>query len=209
MTRTDDLVRSLASEVGTRRSVSIQAALAITGAVSLACALILVFLVIGSRPDLADMAVSIPFWFKLGYTGSVVVGTSVVALYAATPGASAAALYALAPAVIFLACGVIFDPTAFPIMGRSDTAVPFCMGGVLFLSLPGMILTFVAMRKGAPTQPLFAGAVIGALSASVGAMAFTLACKNDSTAFFATWYTAACAIMAFIGAVVGHRVLRW
>jgi hypothetical protein len=209
MTRTDDLVRSLASEVGTRRSVSIQAALAITGAVSLACALILVFLVIGSRPDLADMAVSIPFWFKLGYTGSVVVGTSVVALYAATPGASAAALYALAPAVIFLACGVIFDPTAFPIMGRSDTAVPFCMGGVLFLSLPGMILTFVAMRKGAPTQPLFAGAVIGALSASVGAMAFTVACKNDSTAFFATWYTAACAIMAFIGAVVGHRVLRW
>jgi hypothetical protein len=209
MTRTDDLVRSLASEVGTRRSVSIQAALAITGAVSLACALILVFLVIGSRPDLADMAVSIPFWFKLGYTGSMVVGTSVVALSAATPGASAAALYALAPAVIFLACGVIFDPTAFPIMGRSDTAVPFCTGGVLFLSLPGMILTFVAMRKGAPTQPLFAGAVIGALSASVGAMAFTLACKNDSTAFFATWYTAACAIMAFIGAVVGHRVLRW
>jgi hypothetical protein len=209
MTRTDDLVRSLASEVGTRRSVSIQAALAITGAVSLACALILVFLVIGSRPDLADMAVSIPFWFKLGYTGSMVVGTSVVALSAATPGASAAALYALAPAVIFLACGVIFDPTAFPIMGRSDTAVPFCMGGVLFLSLPGMILTFVAMRKGAPTQPLFAGAVIGALSASVGAMAFTVACKNDSTAFFATWYTAACAIMAFIGAVVGHRVLRW
>jgi hypothetical protein len=209
MTRTDDLVRSLASEVGTRRSVSIQAALAITGAVSLACALILVFLVIGSRPDLADMAVSIPFWFKLGYTGSMVVGTSVVALSAATPGASAAALYALAPAVIFLACGVIFDPTAFPIMGRSDTAVPFCTGGVLFLSLPGMILTFVAMRKGAPTQPLFAGAVIGALSASVGAMAFTVACKNDSTAFFATWYTAACAIMAFIGAVVGHRVLRW
>jgi hypothetical protein len=209
MTRTDDLVRSLASEVGTRRSVSIQAALAITGAVSLACALILVFLVIGSRPDLADMAVSIPFWFRLGYTGSVVVGTSVVALSAATPGASAAALYALAPAVIFLACGVIFDPTAFPIMGRSDTAVPFCTGGVLFLSLPGMILTFVAMRKGAPTQPLFAGAVIGALSASVGAMAFTVACKNDSTAFFATWYTAACVIMAFIGAVVGHRVLRW
>jgi hypothetical protein len=209
MTSTDDLVRSLASAAGTRRSVSLRDALAITGAVSLACALILVFSVIGSHPDLADMALSIPFWFKLAYTGSVVVGTSVVALYAATPGASATALYALAPAVIFLACGVIFDPTAFPIMGRSDTAVAFCMGGILFLSLPGMILTFVVMRKGAPTQPLFAGAVIGVLSASVGAMAFTLACKNDSTAFFATWYTGACAIMAFIGAVVGHRVLRW
>ena len=209
MTSTDDLIRSLASTAGTRRSAPLKSAFAVAGATSLVCALLLVFSVIGIRPDFAEMAVRMPFGFKLAYTGALVVGSSVVALYAATPGASAAALYALAPAVIFLACGVIFDPTAFPIMGRSDTAVPFCMGGVLFLSLPGMILTFVAMRKGAPTQPLFAGAVIGALSASVGAMAFTLACKNDSTAFFATWYTAACAIMAFIGAVVGHRVLRW
>jgi hypothetical protein len=47
------------------------------------------------------------------------------------------------------------------------------------------------------------------ISASVGAMAYTLACKNDGTAFVAIWYTAACAIMAFIGAVAGHRVLRW
>jgi hypothetical protein len=209
MASTDDLVRSIASAAGTRRSASLQVALAITSAVSLACALILVFSVIGSRPDLANMAVSIPFWFKLAYTGSVVVGTSVAALYAATPGASATALYALAPAVIFLACGVIFDPIALSITGRCNTAVAFCMGGILFLSLPGMILTFVAMRKGAPTQPLFAGAVIGVHSASVGAMAFTVACKNDSTAFFAIWYTAACAIMACIGAVVGHRVLRW
>jgi hypothetical protein len=47
------------------------------------------------------------------------------------------------------------------------------------------------------------------VSASVGAMAYTLACQNDGTAFVATWYTAACVIMAVIGAVVGHRVLRW
>jgi len=65
------------------------------------------------------------------------------------------------------------------------------------------------MRKGAPTQPLFAGAVIGLLSASVGAMAYTIACKNDGTAFVAIWYTVACVIMAAIGAVVGYRVLRW
>ena len=150
-----------------------------------------------------------PFGFKLAYTGSLVIGTSVVALYVATPGASATALCALSPAVIFLALGIMFDPTAFPIMGRTNTAAAYCVSSILFLSLPAMILTFVVMRKGAPTQPLFAGAVIGVLSASVGAMAYTLACKNDGTAFVAIWYTAACAIMAFIGAVLGHRVLRW
>jgi len=210
MTSTDDLIRSLASTAGTRRSVSLRAAFAATGVASLACAFLLVFSVIGVRQDLADMAVRIPFEFKLAYTGALVVGSSVVVLYAATPGASATTLYALLPAVILLALGVIFDPTAFPIMGKTDTAVAFCMGSILSLSLPAMILTFaVVMRKGAPTQPLFAGAVIGMLSASVGAIAYTLACKNDGTAFVAIWYGIACAIMAAVGVVVGHRVLRW
>jgi hypothetical protein len=209
MTSTDDLIRSLASAAGTRRTASLQTAFAVTGAASLACVLLLVFSVIGVRQDFADMAVRMPFAFKVAYTGALVVGTSAVALYAATPGASATALYALSPAGILLALGVIFDPTGSPILGRTNTAVVFCVGSILFLSLPAMILTFVAMRKGAPTQLRFAGAVIGVLAASVGALAYTLACKNDGTAFVAIWYAVACAIMAAIGAIVGHRVLRW
>jgi hypothetical protein len=209
MTSTDDLIRSLASAAGTRRSASLRAALAITDAASLACAFLLVLSLIGVRQDFADMAVRMPFAFKIAYTGALVVGASVVALNSATPGASATALYALLPAVILLALGVIFDPTGFPIMGRTSTAVVFCVGHILVLSLPAMILTFVFMRRGAPTQPLFAGAVIGLLSASVGALAYTVACKNDGMAFIAVWYAVACAIMVATGAVVGHRVLRW
>jgi hypothetical protein len=209
MTSTDDLIRSLASAAGTQRSASIEAALAATGAASLACALLFLFSVIGIRQDFADMAIRMPFAFKVVYSGSLVVGASVVALYAATPGASATALYAMLPAVIFLACGFIFDPTGFPTMGRTDTAVAICVGRILFLSLPAMILTFVFMRKNAPTQPVFAGAVVGMLSGSVGALAYTLACRNDGMAFVAIWYAVACAIMAAIGAVVGRRVLRW
>ncbi len=209
MTSTDDLIRSLAGAAGTRRSASLLATFAVTAAASLACALLLVSSLIGIRPDFAEMAVRMPFAFKLAYTGSLVIGTFVVALYAATPGASRRALYALLPAVIFLALGVIFDPTAFPIMGRTNTAVAVCVSSILFLSVPAMILTFIAMRRGAPTQPLFAGAIAGLFSASVGAMAYTLACRNDGTAFVATWYTAASVIMVFIGAVVGRRALRW
>ena len=210
MTSTDDLIHSLASTAGTRqRGASLQAAIAVTGAASLACALLLVFSVFGIRQDFADMAVRMPFAFKVVYTGALVLGASVVALYAATPGASATALYALSPAVLLLACGVIFDPTGFPIMGRTDTAVAICVGRILFLSLPAMMLTFVFMRRSAPTQPLFAGAVVGMLSGSVGALAYALACRNDGTAFVAIWYPAACAIMAAVGAMMGHRALRW
>jgi hypothetical protein len=209
MTSTDDLIHSLASTAGRQRSASLQATLTVTAAASLACALLVVFAVIGIRQDFADMAVRMPFAFKVVYSIALVIGASVVALYAATPGASPTALYAMFPAVIFLACGVMFDPTGFPIMGRTDTAVAICVGRILFLSLPAMILTFIFMRKAAPTQPLFAGAVIGMLSASVGALAYTLACRNDGTAFVAIWYAVSCAIMAAVGAIVGHRVLRW
>jgi hypothetical protein len=209
MTSTDDLIRSLASTAGTQRSTSLEVAFAATGAASLAFALLLVFSIIGIRQDFTDMAVRVPFAFKVVYAGALVVGASVVALYAATPGASATALNALSPAVILLACGIVFDPTGFPIMGKTNAAVAICVGRILFLSLPAMILTFAFMRKGAPTQPLFAGAAIGMLSASVGALAYTLACRNDGTAFVAIWYAVACAIMAAIGAIVGHRVLRW
>src|SRR3982075_1528764 len=154
MTSTDDLIHSLASAAGTRqKGASLQAALAVTGAASLACALLLVFSVFGIRQDFADMAVRLPFAFKIAYSGALVAGASVVALYAATPGASATALYAMLPVVIFLARGVIFDPTGFPILGMTSTAVAICVGCILFLSLPAMMLTFVFMRKSAPTQP--------------------------------------------------------
>jgi len=153
--------------------------------------------------------VRLPFAFKLAYTGSLVAGTLVVAIYAATPGAPATALYALVPAIILLALGALLDPTGFPITGRSSTSIAHCVRSIVLLSLPGLVLTFAAMRKGAPTQPLLAGAVIGMLSASIGALAYTLYCKNDGTAFVAAWYTAACAIVALMGAVAGHRLLRW
>jgi hypothetical protein len=209
MTSTDDLIRSLASTAGTQRSASLKAAFAVTAAASLVCALLLVFLIIGIRQDFADMAVRMPFAFKVVYSVALVAGASAVALYAATPGASACAQYAMLPAITLLACGVIFDPTGFPIMGRTDAAAAICVGRILFLSLPAMILTFVFMRKAAPTQPLFAGAVLGMLSGSIGALAYTLACRNDGTAFVAIWYAVACAITATVGAIVGHRVLRW
>jgi hypothetical protein len=209
MTSTDDLIHSLASTAGTQRSASLQAAFTVTAAASLACALLLVFSVIGIRQDFADMAVRLPFAFKVVYSSALVMGASVVALYAATPGASATASCAMLPAVIFLACGIIFDPTGFPIMGRTNAAVAICVGRILVLSLPAMILTFIFMRKAAPTQPLLAGAVVGMLSGSVGALAYTLACRNDGTAFVAIWYAVACAIVAAVGAIIGRRVLRW
>jgi len=40
---------------------------------------------------------------------------------------------------------------------------------------------------------------MGMLSASVGALTYTVACRNDGTAFVAIWYAVACIIMATAG----------
>src|SRR5258707_9853318 len=97
MTSTDDLIRSLASAAGTRRSASLQAAIAVSGAASLACALLLVFSVFGIRQDFADMAVRMPFAFKVAYSGAMVAGAPVGALFPATPRGDANAISALFP----------------------------------------------------------------------------------------------------------------
>jgi hypothetical protein len=83
------------------------------------------------------------------------------------------------------------------------------MGSILFLSLPAMILTFVVMRKGRTNAASLRGGCHWNAFRVHRRLAYTLACKNDGAAFVAIWYGVACVIMAAIGAVVGHRVLRW
>ena len=83
----------------------------------------LVFSVFGIRQDFADMAVRMPFAFKVVYAGVLVVRASVVALYAATPGASATALSFIASGHSSgLWCHI--RSTGSPIMGRTSTALP-------------------------------------------------------------------------------------
>src|SRR5258708_20069807 len=85
MTSTDDLIHSLASTAGTRRGrVSLEAALAVTGAASLACALLLLFSVIGIRQAFAAMAVRMPFPFKVAYPAPLAARPSLLAPFTAT-----------------------------------------------------------------------------------------------------------------------------
>ena len=66
-----------------------------------------------------------------------------------------------------------------------------------------------ALRHGAPTRPVLAGAVAG-LAAGGLAAAFSAAhCTDESPLFVATWYTIAIAMLAALGAMLAPRVARW
>jgi hypothetical protein len=84
-----------------------------------------------------------------------------------------------------------------------------CMSAIPLLSLAPMMAILSALRGGAPASPMLTGASAGLLAAACGAALYALHCFDDSPLFVATWYTLAAFPVVIIGAVAGHRLLRW
>lgn len=91
----------------------------------------------------------------------------------------------------------------------SPMSVAECLGLILLLSLPALVLSFVLVRQGASTSPVRSGAALG-LAVSAGATAgYSLYCTQDNPIFYVTWYGMAILITTALGAVAGDRFLRW
>ena len=86
---------------------------------------------------------------------------------------------------------------------------PWCLVLIPLLAAPAAALIMWFARGLAPTQLGLTGAAIGALSGGIGAMAYSMYCPVDSIAFVTTWYVAAIALCAALGALIGGRLLRW
>jgi hypothetical protein len=82
----------------------------------------------------------------------------------------------------------------------------FCIP--LFAAIPFVALIWV-LRKGAPTDLKRTGAIAGLVAGALGATAYAFHCGDDSMPFIAIWYGAMVALCAFIGALLGPRLLRW
>ncbi|TMJ32602.1 MAG: DUF1109 family protein [Alphaproteobacteria bacterium] len=84
-----------------------------------------------------------------------------------------------------------------------------CLPMVPLLSLAPLGAALLILRRGAPASPALAGAAAGLLAALSGASLYAFHCFDDSPLFVATWYTLAALPMVAIGALLGHRLLRW
>ena len=62
---------------------------------------------------------------------------------------------------------------------------------------------------GAPASPALAGGAAGFLAATAAAALYAFHCFDDSPLFVVTWYTLAAVLVVAVGAVAGHRMLRW
>jgi hypothetical protein len=84
-----------------------------------------------------------------------------------------------------------------------------CLVSIPSFALPMLIAAIIALRHGAPTRPVVAGAVAGLFSGAIAAAIYAAHCIDDSPLFVVLWYSLGIAVVAAAGAVAGRFALRW
>ena len=210
--KTDDLIRALANDgkslwrVGNLLTVALLAAVPVS--------VVLFFVEMGVRPDIAT-AIQNPFFdLKFAVTISLALSAVALSLHLSRPEATLrGVILILAIPVGLLVAGIVAElmlPQRVSWISRlvgSNSRI--CLTAIPVLSMPFLAAALVALRHGAPSRPALAGAFAGLLSAGLAATLYASHCTDDSPLFVATWYTLAVALVTAIGAFAGSRVLRF
>lgn len=213
MTRTrntDDLIAQLASAPLPPRLRPAAVAWAMTGAVGLM--LVLFLGVMGLRPDLSEAVVDPITLAKHALPLMIVAFALPMALRMARPAVRVPLRPLWVPAALALilfamaGVGVPADGFLTAMMGGTAAACLISVTGMAFLPT---ILGLSVLRRGASTRPALTGALTGLVAGAGIAAGYALHCTEDSPLFFVTWYGLAILLSAAMGAVLGHRLLRW
>ncbi|HZN46121.1 MAG TPA: DUF1109 domain-containing protein [Ramlibacter sp.] len=212
--RTDELVAALAADAAPVDNARAERRFRDRLLWGPAVAIVLMLLLLGPRPDLAE-AMRLPlFWLKAGLP-AVVAAASWLALYrlghpGLRLGRSPAA--ALAPmALVSLAGALVLwnaAPAERPLLLFGQTWRD-CLVNVSVLALPALALALWALRGMAPTRLVLAGAAAGLFAGAAGAFAYAFHCPELELPFLGAWYVAGMLIPTALGALVGRRLLRW
>jgi hypothetical protein len=211
--KTHDLIAALAADT---RTVSRPIARTLWSAVAggaIVAALIFYF-DLGLRPDLGAAIASPRFLFKYVLTLTLFVSAAGLLWHLARPGTVPKPwLIALVAAPVLVMIGTVAELFLVPssawtqrLMGANALA---CLLLIPALSAAPLAALILALRQGAPTHPVLAGATAGLVAASIGATLYASHCPDDSPLFLAVWYVIATIVVAVMGAVLGARLLRW
>lgn len=210
--KTDQLIDVLARGVEPAPRARPWLKLSLTLAFGLVLALLLVTFWLGLRPDIG--VAPWPVLFKAAFSAAAAAVILPLAMRLARPGrplgwriGAIGVFVALAGLAAIVA--LAGESPAQRMQAWMGGGFPWCLVAVPVLATPAAAALLWAMRAFAPTQLTLAGAAVGALSGGVGAIAYSMYCPIDSVAFVTTWYVAAIALCAALGALIGARLLRW
>jgi hypothetical protein len=210
--KTGDLIASLAADAPAQRPLRWWfAGAAVLGAL---LAFLLFMLTLGPRPDIHHAVHTMRFDFKFVVTIVLAVTAFIVARDMARPEVARSAFRPLLwAAPVLLACAVALELAIVPqnqwmprLIGHN---MRFCTTMIPLFALAPLALMLWALRRGAPQNPMRAGAIAGLLAGAIGATFYAAHCFDDSPLFVATWYTLAIVFVSGLGALLGSRLLRW
>jgi hypothetical protein len=212
--KTEDLVALLSTnlEPVDRSAVLRTLCLAVGGGVIVALGI--AFLGLGFRSDLATTRALVFLAVKLAFAIGVVGLAIVYLMRLARPGGERkiSAFLIIAPFLVIVILAAISLGSAprahWDRMIVGDEWLK-CLLSIPIIAIVPFAASIWAVRKGAPTNLVGAGALAGLLAGGVSAMGYALHCTDDSLPFIAVWYGGTIVLCTLAGAVLGPRLLRW
>jgi hypothetical protein len=211
--KTDQLITALAADAKST-AMPIGRTLWLAFAGGLVVAALIFFMDVGPRNDLSTALSSPRFLFKCLLTLSLLVSAMGLVWHLARPGAVPIAwVVALAAVPVLLAGAAIAELIVMPASDWGELIFGMnwriCAVLIPMLSAAPLIALLLALRQGATSHPVLAGAAAGLLAAGIGATLYATHCQSDSPLFVAVWYVIATAMVTLVGAILGSRLLRW
>lgn len=212
--RTDDLIDMLARGPDLRVQSGPLRGLLVPGAIGLAVCMLLMQLMLGTRPDIGHVALLPAFWVKFGFALVLTAAGTLAVRRLSAPGAR---LNGLAP-LLGLPFLVLWSMATWVLWEAPPQARAALIWGqtwrvctvlIVVLAFPVFVAALVAMRRRAPTRLRLAGAAAGLAAGATAALVYCLHCPEMSPAFVGIWYVLGIAVMALVGALVGPKVLAW
>jgi hypothetical protein len=210
--KTEDLVEALVADRATaRKSIpGVSAgALGLGSLVSLG----LFFIVLGVRQDIAPALATWRFELKVGMVVLALVLAFSLCMALSRPVATARPVRRLLPLAALALIAVVVELAVLPSASWGTRLVGsnalICLAAIPALAIAPLAAVLASLRAAAPASPALAGAAAGLLAAAAGAALYAFHCFDDSPLFVVVWYSLATIPVVILGALAGHRLLRW
>lgn len=209
--KTDNLIEALVAD----RVTSSLSARKLAGMLALGAlvSLVVFFLAFGVRHDISAALRTWRFDGKVVLVAVALALAFSLCVALSRPLTTGRAVLRLVPIAVLASAMVAIELTVLPQASWGSRLIGsnamICMIAIPTLALAPLAAVVIILRAGAPASPALAGAAAGFLAAAAGATLYAFHCFDDSPLFVVTWYSLAATPVVALGAVAGHRFLRW
>lgn len=212
--KTDDFVALLSSNLEPINRGSVVRTLCVPVATGMVVALGIAFVGLGVRPELTTPRALIFLTVKLAFAIAIIGLALVYLTRLARPGGerkTSASLVVLPFLVVMFLAAISLGsaPRAhWDSMIAGDQWLE-CLLSIPIIAIVPSAVSIWAVRTGAPTNLVCAGAFAGLIAGGVSAMGYGFHRADDSLPFIAVWYGGTIVLCTLAGAALGPRLLRW